>query len=92
MERIARESRSREGSEITLERDSRAKSAIRLRPPSASNLPRSLSTGRARPKPYMPRTQTGKDNAARAAEDLAAAKVEAMMSMMSDSHLEQGEI
>lgn len=92
MERIARESTSRDESEITLERDSRAKSAMRLRPPSSSNLPRSLSTGRARPKPYMPRTQAGKDNAARAAEDLAAAKVEAMMSMMSDSHLEQGEI
>lgn len=92
MERIARESSSRDESEITLERDSRAKSAMRLRPPSSSNLPRSLSTGRARPKPYTPRTQVGKDNAARAAEDLAAAKVEAMMSMMSDTHLEQGEI
>jgi hypothetical protein len=83
---------SREGLEINVARHNRAKSAARLRPPSRSNqIPRSLSAGRSRPFSSDSSQSLSKNDAAKAAEDLAAAKVEAMMSMISSSHLE-GEI
>lgn len=83
----------REGTEYSFDGSKRAKSAARLRPPSSNNsMPRALSTGRVRPLPSKSTSQSlRKNDAAKAAEDLAAAKVEAMMSMISNSHLE-GEI
>lgn len=60
-----------------------------LKPPSGNTrIPRSLSAGRGRNSLGKLGTR---DEAAKAAEDLAAARVEAMMAMMSDSTLE-GEI
>lgn len=87
----------REGTEFSFDGSKRAKSAAHLRPPSSNNsMPRALSTGRVRPmRRPLPSKSTSqslrKNDAAKAAEDLAAAKVEAMMSMISNSHLE-GEI
>ena len=83
----------REGTEFSFDGSKRAKSAARLRPPSSNNsMPRALSAGRVRPLPSKSTSQSlRKNDAAKAAEDLAAAKVEAMMSMISNSHLE-GEI
>jgi hypothetical protein len=70
----------------------RAQSAARTRPPSnTSSIPRSLSTGRVRAPSNSLLPSANRDNVAKAAEDLAAAKVEAMMSMMSNTSLE-GEI
>eukprot|EP00554_Chaetoceros_debilis_P004191 CAMPEP_0194095682 /NCGR_PEP_ID=MMETSP0149-20130528/56950_1 /TAXON_ID=122233 /ORGANISM="Chaetoceros debilis, Strain MM31A-1" /LENGTH=1881 /DNA_ID=CAMNT_0038781633 /DNA_START=538 /DNA_END=6183 /DNA_ORIENTATION=+ len=73
----------------------RSKSTTKLRPPSstAGMLPRSKSTGR----PQMDRRLSRKyalsrNEAAKAAQDLAAARVEAMMAMTSSTRLEEGEI
>jgi len=82
----------REGTKFSFDGSRRAKSTARLRPPSSNNaMPRAFSTGRARPLPSKSSQSLRKNHAAKAAEDLAAAKVEAMMSMISNSHLE-GEI
>lgn len=73
----------------------RAQSAARIRPPSSSSVlpPRSLSAGRSHqpPNSQIPSVNRNSDAAANDAEDLAAAKVEAMMNMMSNTSME-GEI
>jgi hypothetical protein len=69
---------------ITMENNSDS-----LKPPSRGNsIPRSLSVGHGR---NASNRLSRKNEAAKAAEDLAAARVEAMMSMASDANLE-GEI
>jgi hypothetical protein len=72
----------------------RTQSAARIRPPSSSSglPPRSLSAGRSRQSSnsHIPSVSRNK-NSANDAEDLAAAKVEAMMNMMSNTSME-GEI
>jgi len=71
--------------------DGSHKSDDQLRPPSRSqSRPRNSSRGRA--PTYGNSSTLSRGDAARAAEDLAAARVEAMMAMMSNSTLEEGEI
>lgn len=67
----------------------RSSSAIPLRPPSSGGIPRSLSAGRQRA--IESGSLLNRSDAARAAEDLAAAKVEAMMLSRKNSN-DDGEI
>lgn len=68
---------SKGSSQDNLTKYPRSSSAIPLRPPSSGGIPRSLSTGRQRAMESG--SLLNRSDAARAAEDLAAAKVEAMM-------------
>jgi hypothetical protein len=73
----------------------RSKSTTKLRPPSstAGMLPRSKSTGRPQIDGRLSRKSAlSRNEAAKAAQDLAAARVEAMMAMTSSTRLEEGEI
>ncbi len=73
----------------------RSKSTTKLRPPSstAGMLPRSKSTGRPQLDGRLSRKSAlSRNEAAKAAQDLAAARVEAMMAMTSSTRLEEGEI
>ena len=68
---------SKDSSQDNLAKYPRSSSAIPLRPPSSGGIPRSLSTGRQRA--FESGALLNRSDAARAAEDLAAAKVEAMI-------------